>query len=311
MKHIIYILCLFGVVVTSCSSGDEAAVIDDKNAKMVKVAVTPTMDCLPLYVAQEIGLDRGMGFELVLQEHQSKADCDTAIVGGSVDAIVTDYLRADVVKENWVKLRVERLKALLDDQAARRKGKKKAKDYNQRLAERRKYSQKDSLYIFPHENTQIYLFASSRSRVREAKQLTDKIIGVDRQGVDMLMAQHLLDSVKLTDEKAFLVQVQSYAVRQKMLFANTLDAAVLFEPHATYARKIGHRSLYSVTTFNGRPIGCILTKGKAVILREAYNRACDSINKNGIHKYDSVIQKRYGIPATVINSIPTRKFTKV
>lgn len=260
-----------GIILTACSSEHDKAGRPRSGGKPLTVAVTQTLDCFPLYVAQEIGIDREVGIALQLQEHGSRADCDTAIIGGSAVGIMTDYRRAEALKQ--------------------------------------KYGAKDSLYIYPHHNSPLFILASSKGRLREAKQLTDKVIGVDRQGVDALVAQHMLDSVKLGDDKTFLVQMQNYNLRQRMLFANTLDAAVLFEPYASYALKAGHRLLYTVHSHAGKPVGCLLTRGNADVLRKIYNRACDSINANGIHQYDSIMAKRYTIPAPAVSSVSKYNFS--
>lgn len=272
MKYITYITCLIGIMLTSsCSSekqNEQRKKTDD--AKTVRVAVTPTLDCLPVFVAKEIGIADEMGYRMILQRHTSKCDCDTALVGGSVDASFTDYARAEVMS-----------------------------------------AQDKKLKLYPHDNTQLYLFTNSKGRIRDVKQLVDKIIGVDRQGVEAQLAEYLVDSLKMDKERTFLVQVRNYDIRQKMLLVNTLDAAVLTEPFATHARKAGHRSMYSAYTVKNKPVGCMVTKSKHEVVRDAYNRACDSINKNGIHSYDSIIHKYYTIPETVIQSIPSHKFKKI
>lgn len=309
MKQILFILVIMGTMLTSCSSDEQSKAQADSSAKKVRVAVTPTLDCLPLYVAQEIGLDREMGMQLVLQSHPSKADCDSALIGGSVDAIFTDYARAESLKSDWLKRNLEFLNLQIKNESKRRRI--KAKEIANRTAELRKRAAKDSLYIFPHSNTQLYFFTNSKSRLREAKQLVDKVVGVDRQGADAMLAQHLLDSVKMADEKVFLVQMQNYDIRQRMLLNNTIDAAVLAEPYATQARKLGHRSLFSGYTVKSKNIGCLLSRRHDSLIRDAYNRACDSINKNGIHAYDSVMQKHFTIPQAFIKDIPAHKYKKI
>lgn len=307
MKHITLLLCLIGMTLVSCSSSDNDGEKTKNKRPATCVAVTPTLDCLPFYIAHEIGIDTQLGIELCLQQQSSVSDCDTAFINGSVSAAMLDYLHAEKLKNNWVKFQIDRLK----DQMSKEKGKTKKSNVAARYDEVRKRAAKDSLYIYPHANIQLYFFTSSKSRISEAKQLADKVTGVDRNGVEALMARHVLDSVKLSDEKTFLVQMQNLKTRSKMLNVNTLDAAILPEPFATQARKAGHRSIYSATTVNGRKPGCLLVRGNQNKLREAYNRACDSINKNGIHRYDSVIVKHYSLPAEVVKAIPAHRFTKL
>lgn len=275
-----FISLTISFVVTACSS-DGAKEKDNHHTdgKTLTVAVTPTMDCVPFLVAKEIGIDEDMGCQLELQLHASKADCDSALIKGSVAALMTDCVRADNLNAEWNK----------------RKHKSKA----------------DTLSIYSHANMRLYIFTNSKSRLREAKQLTDKIIGLDRQSVEARMAQHMLDSVKLSDDKAFLVQVRSYDIRQRMFYANTLDAAVFPEPYATVARKAGHGSIYAITTYENKPIGRMIARKSSSKLSDIYNRACDSINTNGLHRYDSVMVKHFNMPLEVVHSIPAFKFGKI
>lgn len=326
MKQLFYILCLCGIILTSCSSSENDGNTVKAKKSAMTVCVTPSLDCFPLYVAVETGLDVEMGYPIDLIEYLSKADCDSALVGGVADAMMTDDAHANSVKSGWVEMKrryilaaIEKEKKLLAEKQKSRKGKNKAKkkkdnqkeEYAKRIKEWVKKAGADSLYIFPHDNLQLYLFTNQKSRLKEAKQLTDRIIAVDRQGTDAAMARYVLDSVKIAADKCFLVQIQKYDVRMKMLLVNSMDACVLPEPQATVARKMGHKSIYSGGTVNGKKAGCLFVRGNADKLRQLYNRACDSINKNGIHHYDSIMQKRYTIPVPVIPHVPKHKFQKL
>lgn len=326
MKKLLSILCLTGIILTSCSSSETKEELVKSKKSVMTVCVTPSLDCLPLYVAVETGLDVEMGYPIDLQVHLSKADCDSAVIAGSAQAIMTDDAHASNIKDNWMELNRKYIQGIIDKEkkvlaekekqkkvGKKKKGKKaKSKpDYAKRTKEWMKKAGADSIFVFPHDNLQLYLFTNKKNRVREAKQLTDRIIAVDRQGTDAVMAQLVLDSVKLTEDKTFLVQIQKYDVRMKMLLVNAMDACVLPEPHATAVRKMGHRSIYSGSTVKGKKAGCLLVKGDAGKLRSLYNRACDSINKNGIHHYDSILQRRYTVPVPTIKYIPAHKFRKL
>lgn len=240
------------------------------------VAVTPTLDCLPLYVAQANGIAEDMGCTLVLQEHMSIADCDSALTGGSAVCATTDCVRAEMF-----------------------------------LADKKKTSGKQFL-LLQNPNRWLYLFANRKARIRKASQMKDKMIAVDRKGADALMAQYVLDSVKLADDKAFLVNINSISTRMAMLANNTMDAAVLPEPIATVARKAGHESLYAEHGRDSKVYGAFLVKdGMKDMFVKVYNRACDSINKNGVHHYDSILIRRMAVPGKYVKDIPARRFVKL
>lgn len=279
-RVLILVACLVAAVAVSVvvyllSAGDgKSGVVAEKGD--MTVAVTPTLDCLPVYVAYESGIDEEMGCPLLLQEHKAVADCDTALAGGSAVCVATDSVRAEsLLNKNKGKL---------------------GKQFS----------------IVRNPNTYFYLFANRKARIKKAAQMKDKLIAVDRKGADALMAQYVLDSVKLNDGKAFLVNILSVPMRMSMLSNNTMDAAVLPEPQATVARKTGHEYLYSEGARNGRRYGAFLVKkDRKELFVEMYNRACDSINKNGIGHYDSILIKRMAVPEKFIKDIPVRRFVKL
>lgn len=268
----------------SCSSDDAKVVDDVKYKDTIVVGVTPTLDCFPLFVAQETGISKSMGYFMWLHNYSAKADCDTALVGGSVCAAFTDYVRADNLKAHWAEMVKEK------------RGKK---------------AKADSLSLFPHENMHLYFFTNFKARIKEAKQLTDKMVAVDRKSAEERMAQYVLDSVKLGPEKTFLVNILNLKVRERMLHNNTMDAVVLHEPAASVARKAGHKAVYSSGHHDSHPFGCMVATRNAQIVKDIYNAACDSINRKGIHAYDSVFVKRYGVPAQMVSAIPNHKFAKI
>ncbi|MBQ9094240.1 MAG: ABC transporter substrate-binding protein [Prevotella sp.] len=271
------------VLLAFAVAGIVYVVHDDENINEIAktdggmtVAVTPTLDCLPLYVAQANGIAEDMGCTLVLQEHMSIADCDSALTGGSAVCATTDCVRAEMF-----------------------------------LADKKKTSGKQFL-LLQNPNLWLYLFANRKARIRKVSQMKDKMIAVDRKGADALMAQYVLDSVKLADDKAFLVNINSISTRMAMLANNTMDAAVLPEPIATVARKAGHEGLYAEHGRDSKVYGAFLVKdGMKDMFVKVYNRACDSINKNGVHHYDSILIRRMAVPGKYVKDIPARRFVKL
>ena len=61
----------------------------------VNVAVMPTLDCLPLYVAEASDMFSRQGLSVRLMTYTSQMDCDTAIQRGWAGVAVSDKIRAD------------------------------------------------------------------------------------------------------------------------------------------------------------------------------------------------------------------------
>lgn len=89
----------------SCQSGktESAAVADTSHVRTVptastdtnllRVAVVPDYDCLPVYYAQRSGIYRRLGLQVHLASYASQMDCDTALLGQTVDGGIADSVR--------------------------------------------------------------------------------------------------------------------------------------------------------------------------------------------------------------------------
>lgn len=263
-----YILSIVIVLLLSGCSSDNGAEQKTDYKDTIVVAITPTLDCFPMVVAKETGIADSLGHCLKLQYHLSKADCDTAIVGGSVCALFTDSVRAANINKKGLKM-------------------------------------------YPHDNLQLFFFTNYKARLNEAKQLTDKMIALDRQSVEALVAQHVLDSVKLTGDKTFMVEMLNFKTRENMIMSNIMDAVILPEPYASVVRKAGHKKIYSTKQYGNKTIGRLVSSNNEKTIKELYNLACQNINKKGLHAYDSILVKRYYVPAKNVKDIPEYKFSLI
>ena len=75
-----------------CKKEVAKAEVEDSTA--LRIAVLPTMDCLPFYVAKKCGLFDSIGVKVNLITFQATMDADTAFVNGDIDGIVSDLVKA-------------------------------------------------------------------------------------------------------------------------------------------------------------------------------------------------------------------------
>ena len=87
------------------------------------------------------------------------------------------------------------------------------------------------------------LITSKYSRIRQLKQLDDKMVAMTRFSVTDMLSDRIADSVKIEKDKLFKVQVNDLHVRLMMLINHELDAVWMAEPHATQARTGGNKVL--------------------------------------------------------------------
>ncbi len=90
------ILFAFSLLLTlaCCKGGGEVEGGAQTDTTSLRVAVLPTMDCLPLFVAGECGMFKSEGLDVLLVVYDAAMDADTAFVNGYVDAVATDVVKS-------------------------------------------------------------------------------------------------------------------------------------------------------------------------------------------------------------------------
>ena len=76
----------------SCNQTNE--MVEDVDSTAMKLGVLPTMESLPFYYADSIGLFDSLGVDVKLVTFNAAMDADTAFVNGDIDGIVTDLVKA-------------------------------------------------------------------------------------------------------------------------------------------------------------------------------------------------------------------------
>ncbi|MBQ1626062.1 MAG: ABC transporter substrate-binding protein, partial [Prevotella sp.] len=84
----------------------ERAELKRQDSLALKVAVMPTLDCLPIFVAKECHLYEYFNVDVRLRRYNSQMDCDTALIGGSVEGGMTDLFRKKRIENKGVALDV-------------------------------------------------------------------------------------------------------------------------------------------------------------------------------------------------------------
>lgn len=99
MKHKPIFLLAVIVLLSACGqsyeekvrlSRAERARLAQEEAAALKVAVLPTLDCMPVYLAKQKHWYDSTQVDLRLKVRNAQIDCDTALKGKSVEVAVTD-----------------------------------------------------------------------------------------------------------------------------------------------------------------------------------------------------------------------------
>ena len=92
------------LLLSSCTERQEAKPFQTDSTEVdstaLRVAVMPTMGCLPLYYAVRSGLTDSLGLEIKLLRYQAQMDIDTALLRGHADIAYTDLIRTARLAES-------------------------------------------------------------------------------------------------------------------------------------------------------------------------------------------------------------------
>ena len=100
MHKLIYILSFLGLIGLFGSCGQTENVKMGTDSTALKLGVLPTMECLPFYYADSIGIFDSLGIDVKLVTFEAAMDADTAFVNGCIDGIVTDLVKECIWRGN-------------------------------------------------------------------------------------------------------------------------------------------------------------------------------------------------------------------
>ena len=248
------------------------------NDSTLRIAVMPTLDCLPLYVADATGLFGEEHINVRLMKYTAQMDCDTAILRGRVQGVFTDLVR------------VQRL---------RQKG--------------------ANLHEVGATNLHWQLISNRNARIKEVRQLGDKMVGMTRFSATDFLTADLIDRSKPKNE-VFRIQVNNVFIRLKMLVGYEIDAAFMPEPQATVAR-MGKNNVLADTKAKDIRLGVAVFSMAAKDQKKvrqalpafvkAYDRACDSLNIRGIQHYADLLKAHFQLNDAAVKALPKTAFAKM
>lgn len=279
------VLSLTVLLLLSCSQSkeeqqkltrQERAELKRQDSLALKVAVMPMLDCLPIFVAKERHFYERFNVDVRLRRFNSQMDCDTALIGGSVEGGLTD-----LVRKKWME------------------------------------KKRVSLDVVTSTTGKWQLIANRVARVKQLKQLSDKMVAMSRYSATDFLTNYAFKNVRTTDP-VFHIQINDVNLRMRMLMNNEMDAAWLPEPQATAARLAKHPVLMDsdkenlslgIIAFRTKSINNSYRKNQVSKFILAYNMACDSINKYGLEHYSGIISQYCHVDVNVVSSIPKTTFS--
>lgn len=284
MKRINYLLILAVLTFVSCGKSDkelqaerQAQKLAEREAyqKAYKIAVMPTMDCLPAYLLKDSLLYDTAKVDIRLCRFNAQMDCDTAMIGGSVQAAFSDLVRT----------------------------------------ERLKHRNKVLMHYLTDTNLNWQLIADKDSKLKQLSDLSDKIVAMTRfSGSDLLtdMAvkkakpKYQVFRVQVNDVLVRLAMLQNHEIDAYWFAEPQITKALAADNNSLFNSEDAGVHLGVVAIMDK-----VRRQDEEAAFAAAYDKAVEQINKNGVKYYSALIQKYMKVDESVVRALPDIKYTKI
>ena len=243
--------------------------------KAYKIAVMPTMDCLPAYLLKDSLLYDTAKVDIRLCRFNAQMDCDTAMIGGTVQAAFTDLVRA----------------------------------------ERLKHRSKVLMHYLTDTNLNWQLIADKESKLKKLSDLSDKIVAMTRySGTDLLTdmvvkkakPKYQVFRVQVNDVLVRLAMLQNHEIDAYWFAEPQITKALAGDNNALFNSQDAGVHLGVVAVMDK-----VRRQEEEAAFASAYDKAVELINKNGVKYYSTLIQKYMKVDEAVVRSLPDIKYTKI
>lgn len=284
MRKYLWPLCILILLFSSCGSSPEEvkrqtraerARLKTEDSLALKVAVLPTLDCLPIYIGVEQGLFKESGVDVHLRKWNAQMDCDTAIIGGSIEGTVTDLIRGERMKRKGVALRYVAATNTYWQMIANRTTRvNSVSQLGDKMIAMTRYSATDYL-------TDYYMKGAKTSAAFFKIQINDVKLRLQ------MLQNNAMDAMWLPEPQATAARQLKNVVLKDSQKDDIRLGVIAFREKAMNDARI-HKQVDNFIT--------------------VYNMACDSINKNGLQHYSELISKYCGVDEETVSALPKLHF---
>ena len=242
-----------------------------EDSAALKVAVMPTLDCLPIFLAKDHQLF-DTAVDIRLKRFTAQMDCDTALINGRVEGSITDIVRAERLMKQGTPLRYV---------AATNAYWLLISNRHQRIAQLKHLDDK-MLAMTRYSVTDLM----GDLAVDSAKLKTERVFRIQVNDVNIrlkMLENNEMDALLLTEPQATQALLQKHKV--------ILD---------TRKEDIQMGAL----VFRTKGMDDAARKKQMAVFLKGYNEACDSINHYGVRHYSDVIKKNYKLSEQALKQLP-------
>ena len=282
-----FICIIFAALAISCGnsydeqkrlSRAERARLHRQDSLALKIAVVPTLDCLPIYVAKERVLYDTARLDLRLRYFTAQMDCDTAIAGRSVEGLVSDLVRTERLKREGTPLQYVSATNINWYMFTNRKARiKKLDQLGDKMVAMTRYSATDFL-------TGVALDSVKTSSMVFKIQVNDVFV---RQA---MLLNNEMDAMWLAEPQATVARLNGHASIYDGQKKDLKLGVIAFRDDAMKDQR---------------------RKTQIELFKKAYNAACDSLNKYGIPHYYELLNKYYKLDERYVKALPKTRFEHI
>ena len=279
MRRILYVMAAV-LLISGCGQSYEETkrITRAQRLKMMredsaalKVAVLPTLDCLPIFLAKDHQMF-DTAVDIRLKRFTAQMDVDTALMNKRVELGVTDVVRAERMKKLGDTLRyltaTNAYWQLITNRGARIIDLKHLDD---KMLAMTRYSVTDLL---------------GDLAVDSAKLKTERVFRIQINDVNVrlkMLENNEMDALLLTEPQATQARLLKHKV---ILDSRKLDIQM------------------GAIVMQGKGLDDQTRKKQLRVFRNGYNQACDSINKYGVAEYKDLLMKYCRVKESTINALP-------
>lgn len=232
----------------------------------------PTLDCLPMYVAEEYGMFDSLGVDVRLVRYTAHMDCDTALQRERVDGMITDLVRVKRLEEQGVQLDV--------------------------VTATNAYWQ-----LLTNRNARIVSLKHLDDKMLAMTRFSATALLADRAVSMGGLTPERVFRIQINDVGIRLRMIENNSMDAMLLTEPQATAARLGKHRVLMDTRKQDISLGAVA-FRAEVLEDKMRKKQVDMFLKAYNMACDTINKNGITTYKALIASYCNVGESVVDSIP-------
>ena len=242
-----------------------------EDSAALKVAVMPTLDCLPIFIAKDHQMF-DTAVDIRLKRFTAQMDCDTALMRGRVEGSISDIVRAERMIKQGTPLKYV---------AATNAYWLLVTNHHQRITQLKHLDDK-MLAMTRYSVTDLM----GDLAVDSAKLKSEWVFRIQVNDVNIrlkMLENNEMDAMLLTEPQATQALLQKHKV---ILDSRKEDIQM------------------GVIVFRTKGMDHPNRQKQMDVFLKGYNEACDSINNYGVRHYRDVIRKYYHVSEQALKALP-------